>query len=257
MRKISFVTDSTYHIYSRGVEKRKIYLDSNDYSRFTSILDHYLKYDYPYSLLKQRLMKARSKQEKQNIFLHLETRRIKSPVEIIAFCLMPNHYHLTLKQLVENGITNFMHRIGTSYTNFFNIRQDRSGRLFETSFKAVTVDSEEQLLHLTRYQHLNPRILGLDIPKGLIDYSWSSLSTYLGKNRFAFVKPEIVLSTFKTPKSYLEFVLAEIDELESVRLEQVAIDDDFNWFAKFYAQKKTHQEQLRALYLESLSQSSI
>jgi len=139
-----------------------------------------LQYDYPFSFLKRRLKRARSPEEKQKIFLHLETRKIKPPVEIIAFCLMPNHYHLTLKQLTLKGISTFMHKLGTSFTNYFNIRQKRSGRLFETTFKAVIVDSEEQLLHLSRYQHLNPRKLNLKTSKQLINYPWSSLATYLG-----------------------------------------------------------------------------
>lgn len=252
MRKVSFATDFIYHIYSRGVEKRKIYLDSNDYSRFVSILEHYLKYDYPYSLLKERLKKVRSPQGRRNVFLRLETKRIEPPVEIIAFCLMPNHYHLTLKQLVEDGITNFMHRMGTSYTNYFNIRQDRSGRLFESTFKAVLVETDAQLLHLTRYQHLNPRVLDLKTPESLINYHWSSLSTYLGKKRFPFIKPEVAMSIFKTPKDYLEFVLAEIDELESLRLQEIAIDDDFGWFTDFRALEKDHQEEFRHRYLAEI-----
>ena len=253
MRKISFNTNDVYHIYSRGVEKRKIFLDSNDYSRFVSILKHCLNFDYPYSLLKQHLKKARNPKDKEKVILRLETRRIQPPVEIISFCLMPNHYHLTLKQLVENGITNFMHRIGTGYTNYFNIRQDRSGRLFESTFKAVVVESDEQLLHLTRYQHLNPRKLGSASPKQLIDYDWSSLSTYLSGEKFSFVKPDIVLTNFKTPKSYLDFVLTELDKFEPLRLEEIAIDDDFGWFAKYRSLEKDRRSELRSQYLKILS----
>lgn len=231
MRKIILATDCIYHIYNRGVEKRKIYLNTSYYSRFLSILEHYLEYDYPYSLLKRRLEEARSPQEKHKILLQLEARRIEPPVEIIALCLMPNHYHLTFKQLVENGITSFMHRIGTAYTGYFNIRQNRAGRLFENTFKAVKVNSSEQLLHLTRYQHLNPRVLGLNTPQKLVSYPWSSLSIYLGEKHLPFIKPEVVISNFKDSASYLDFVLAEIDEFALLRLQEVAIDDDFGWFA--------------------------
>lgn len=255
MRKVTFSTDYIYHVYNRGVEKRKIYLDNSYYSRFVSILEHYLNYNYPYSLLKRRLKQALSPQEKRNILLQLEKRRIEPPVEIISFCLMPNHYHLILKQSVENGITNFMHRIGTAYTGYFNIRQNRSGRLFETTFKAVMLNTDEQLLYLTRYQHLNPRVLGLSTPQELISYPWSSLQTYLGNKRLSFIKPEEVISAFKTPKSYLDFVLAEIDELEPLRLEKIAIDDDLDWFSDFCALEKNRREQLRHRYLEILSQS--
>lgn len=252
MRKITLATNCIYHVFNRGVEKREIYLNPSYYSRFVSILEHYLKYNYPYSLLRRRLEKAQSPGEKQNILRQLETKRVESPVEIISFCLMPNHYHLTLKQLVEAGITNFMHRIGTAYTGYFNIRQERSGRLYETIFRAVMVESEEQLLHLSRYQHLNPRVLGLT-SKELASYSWSSLSTYLGENRFPFIKPEVVMSSFKSPKSYLDFVLAEIDEFEPLRLQKITIDDDLGWFAAFRALEDGRRKQLRNHYLKAIS----
>ena len=251
MRKVPLATNSIYHVYNRGVEKRDVFLDSKYYFRFLSILKHYLNYDYPYSLLARSLKRIKSKGKRSRVFERLETKRIKPPAEIISFCLMPNHFHLTFRQLVENGISNFMHRLGTSYTNYFNIRQERSGRLFESTFKAVLVESEEQLLHLTRYQHINPRSLNLT-PKELINYSWSSLPAYLGKDRPSFVNPEMVLSAFKDSKSYLDFVLAEIKESETFHIRDIAVDDDFGWFAKFRMFKREQREQLRQSYLEEL-----
>jgi putative transposase len=252
MKKALLATDCIYHIYNRGVEKRKIFLDPGYHHRFLSILKHHLNYDYAYSLLERSLKEARSAKEKEEIFRRLEARRIEPPLEIISFCLMPNHYHLTLKQSVENGISDFMHRLGTSYTNYFNIRQERSGRLFETSFKAVRVESEEQLLHLSRYQHLNPLTLGLT-PKELVNYSWSSLPVYLGRRETSFVKPAIIISAFKNPKSYLDFVLAEVDAFEPVRLEEVAIDDDFGWFTKFREMEKEYKSRLRERYIRAIT----
>lgn len=254
MRKVPLATDCLYHIYNRGVDKREIFLNSGYYRRFLSILRHHLNYNYPYSLLQRSLKEAKSAKEKQEILRRIETKRIEPPVEIISFCLMPNHYHLTFKQLVENGISNFMHRIGTAYTGYFNIRQERPGRLFETSFKAVRVESEEQLLHLSRYQHLNPLALN-PTPKELLEHPWSSLPAYLGKKRLPFVKPEMVMSAFKKPRSYLDFVLAEIDDFEPLRLEGVAIDDDFGWFTKFREREKEYKNHLRERYLEAITRA--
>jgi len=253
VRKTILATDLIYHIYNRGGEKQNIFLDPSYYSRFVSVIKHCLEYDYPYSLLKRRLENAPSPQEKQAVLLQLDIRKTNPPVDVISFCLMPNHYHLTLKQLIEGGITIFLHRIGTAYTKYFNRRQERTGRLFEGTFKAVLVDTDEQLLHLTRYQHINPRELGVDTLGELVDYPWSSLATYLGKRRFAFVKPEMVLANFKDPKDYLDFISAEIDEFESLRLNEVALDDDFGWFTRFRTLEKERQEQLYRLYLETLS----
>jgi len=253
VRSVPLATNYFYHIYNRGVDKREIFSDYSCYARFVSTLEHYLKYDYPYSGLKRRLKKAQFPLEKQNILRQLEMRRVSPPVEIISLCLMPNHYHLTLKQLVENGISNFMHRIGIAYTTYFNIRNERSGRLFETTYKAVLVESDEQLLHLTRYQHINPRSLGLKTLKELVGYPWSTLGSYLGEKRFSFVNPEVVMSAYKKPGDYLDFISAEIDEFEPLRLQGITVDDDFGWFAKFRTSNKERREQLRARYLETLS----
>lgn len=245
------VTNSIYHIYNRGVEKREVFLDYDYYSRFLSLLKHYLNYDYPYCLLARSLKRVKSKEKRQKVFQRLETKKIELPVEIISFCLMPNHYHLTLKQLVKDGTSKFMHRLGTAYTEYFNIRQERSGRLFESTFKAVPVESEEQLIHLTRYHHINPHSLDLTT-KEIVNYPWSSLSVYLGKKRPSFVNPEMVLSAFKDSKSYLDFVLAEISGSETFHIQDITIDDDFGWFAKIRAFEKDQRKQLRQRYLEKL-----
>lgn len=252
MREISLATDCIYHVYNRGTDKRKIFLDPSYHSRFISILKHCLIYNYPYSLLVRSLKTAGSKAQKQRVFQQLETKRIEPFVKIISFCLMPNHYHLTLQQLSDKGVSNFMQRIGNAYTKYFNILQDRSGRLFENTFKAVLVESEEQLIHLTRYQHINPHSLDLT-PKELVNYSWSSLPAYLGKKKPSFVNPEMVLSSFKDSQSYLDFVLAEIKGSETFHIQDIAIDDDFGWFAKLNTMEKERKEQLRNRYLEEIT----
>lgn len=252
MREVTLTTDCVYHVYNRGVEKRKIFLGSDYYSRFISLLKHSLSYKYPYSLVLRSLKGAKSKERKQEIFQRLEAKRVEPFVEIVSFCLMPNHYHLTLKQLSSKGISNFMHRIGTAYTKYFNILQDRSGRLFESTFKAVLVESEEQLIHLSRYQHINPHSLDLT-PKELVNYSWSSLPAYLGKKEPSFVNPEMVLSAFKDSESYLNFVLAEIRGSETFHVQDIAIDDDFGWFTRLNTMEKERKEQLRNRYLKAIS----
>lgn len=255
MRKVVLATDCFYHVYNRGVDKRTIFLSQGFYSRFLSLLQHCLQFDYPYSLLMQQLEKAKSPEVKQLILANLETKRIAPPLEIIAFCLMPNHFHFTVKQVTEDGISDFMHRVGTGFTNYFNLRENRSGRLFEGTFKAKLIKTEEQLLHLTHYQHINPRSLGgayHDI-RNLINYPWSSLSTYLSTKRtksdFAFVNPKLVLASFKGPQEYLKFVKAGVDDFEPLRLDEIAIDDDFGWFSKFRALDKERRQNLLNRYL--------
>lgn len=251
MRKVKLRSGFVYHIYNRGVEKRKIFLDAGYYRRFISTLEHYLSYDYPYSLLWRRLQDVKSPDGKREILEQLERKRIDQPVNIISFCLMPNHFHLTLKQAVENGISNYMHKIGTSYTNYFNIREDRSGRLFEGTFKAVRVESDEQLRHLTRYQHINSWKI-VKNKRELRNYPWSSLPIYLGKKDMQFVNPELVMGNFKDSEDYLDFVLAEVDEDSVSQLAKVAIDDDFGWFEEWKAREKSRKEESREYLYRSI-----
>ena len=145
-RKTVFPTDCFYHIYNRGVDKRNIFLDSKNYAHFVNLLKHYLNYDYPFSLFEQQLNKANNPQERDDILAELETKRVDPPVEIISFCLMPNHYHLTVKQLTEKGITSYLHRLCTSYAMYFNVREDRSGTLFESNFFEIKIHGTNLLV---------------------------------------------------------------------------------------------------------------
>jgi len=252
-RKFPFITDNYYHVYNRGIEKRIVYPNDSFYSRFLSILQHYLEYNYPYSGFRRSFDQAQSLEDKQDVLRGFRLKRLdRPPVEIISFCLMPNHYHLALKQLVTGGITNYMHRVGTSYTNYFNLRYERSGNLFQGKFKAVHVEREDQLLHLSRYHHLNPQGIGIRSKKELIDYAWSSLRDYINPSKSSLVNTGVVLSSFARKGSYLDFVFAIIDEYEAVRLEGLSLDDDFNWFREFRELNEEWKQSLREKYLETL-----
>lgn len=218
-------------------------MDNSDYGRFMAILKHFLFYNYPYSVFKKRINQATDLEAKNAILRQLEFYRTRPLVEIIAFCLMSNHFHLILKQLEENGITRFMHRIGTGYTNYFNIKNERSGRLFEGTYKSVLVESDEQLFHLSRYIHLNPTADKLISLEDLPAYPWSSLPLYLGKGKLDFIKPNIILNNFKESNSYWEFLKARVDENEIFKLQEVAADDDFGWFAEFQTLKTTRKKE--------------
>lgn len=255
MRPIGFHNECFYHIYNRGVDKRETFLNESYYARFIAILKHHLQFDYPYSLLKQQLEKASTPQVTQSVFCWLEERRVKPPIEIISFCLMPNHFHLTVKQLVEEGVTRFMHRTSTAYTKYFNARNERSGSLFESTFRGTLVESEEQLIHLTRYHHTNPTKIGVK-NDGLISYPWSSLQTYLDRKKgFDFISPGVVLSSFSSPGDYLCFVKAQAAAGDYTPIESIAIDDDFGYFAEFrnreYEKKNRLQEGFAASYLKA------
>ena len=120
-------------------------------------------------------------------------------IELMTFCLMPNHFHLMVRQKVENGITEFMRKLGTGYTNYFNQKYERVGTLFQGKFKAAHVQEEPHFLYLPYYIHLNPldlyeagwreqRVGDTDKALAFLDsYRWSSYLDYIGKKNFPSV----------------------------------------------------------------------
>ena len=130
-------------------------------------------------------------------------------VDIICYCLMPNHFHFLLKQKRDGGITEFISKLSNSYTKYFNVKNERVGPLLQGEFKSVHVDTDEQLIHLSRYIHLNP-LVGY-VTKNLDDYRWSSYPEYTGEVDRKTCAKEIVLDLFKSKEDYINFVLDQAD----------------------------------------------
>jgi putative transposase len=144
-RVIQLVPDEFYHVYNRGTDKRVIFLDTADYNRFVELL---------YLSNSEYKVKVRDiKKTKKSVY---EFDRGKPLVAIGAYCLMPNHFHMLITPLVENGISIFMEKIGTSYSMYFNKRYVRTGSLFQGTFKSSHATSDEYLKYLYAYIHLNP-----------------------------------------------------------------------------------------------------
>lgn len=246
MERRPLATDEIYHIYNRGVDKRVVFPDDSYYSRFFSVVKHYLRYDYPYSVF---LHRRRNNEDLKSLTLKLDPYRWKKPpVEILSLCLMPNHFHFQMKQLVDGGISKFMHRLGTGYTNYFNTRNERTGSLFQGSFKSVWVESDGQFSCLSRYIHVNPIAAGLVDLKTLYSWKWSSLLEYSGKRKDGICNTADVLSYFKDSKGYLDFVSADFKESEREGLVDLAIDDDFGWFEEEQDRKRYLKKRLMASY---------
>ncbi len=140
-------------------------------------------------------------------------------IELIAFCLMPNHFHLLIKQNSEDGVFRFLRLMMNSYVKYFNTKYKRVGPLFQGMFKVVHVETDEQLLHLSRYIHLNPLVSFLVKDKDFISYPWSSLQEYI-KNQAKISNPKPILENFSKNQDYLKFVLDQADygkELEKIK----------------------------------------
>lgn len=196
-RIIPFVNGEFYHLYNRGLNKQNIFNSARDYSRFIQTF-HYYQIQNP----KPKFSNYRA----SKMFQINENRKI---VEIIAYCLMPNHFHLLVRQSKDGGISEFMRKFIHSYTKYRNVKNKLQGPLFQGIFKAVRVESEEQLLHLSRYIHLNPLVSFLS--KDLNTYPWSSYPAYIGLTKNSEINPQEILNFFKTPREYKKFVLDQAD----------------------------------------------
>lgn len=204
-RVIPFVNGEFYHVFNRGVAKVPIFNNVTDYKRFLkSMLYYQIKGPKPrLSLFNPKTINFNS------------TKKI---VNIICYCLMPNHFHLLLEQAEETGITEFLSRISNSYTKYFNIKNNRQGPLFQGEFKAIHIETTEQLLHVSRYIHLNPLVDY--IIKSIEKYPWSSYSEYVGLNNFDICSKEFILGEFESLNGYELFVLNQEDygkKLEMVK----------------------------------------
>lgn len=206
-RKLVFANDEIYHVFNRGVEKRPTFIDKRELNRAMLTLDFY-RFAKPPLKLSKLLVTPKDEQVK---LLEKLKRDYKQLVEIICFCLMPNHFHFMLKQKVEKGISTFVSTFTNSYTRYFNTKHDRIGPLFEGIFKAVRIESDEQFIHVSRYIHLNPVSSFLIKPEELEDYEWSSYPEFLGLSDKKVVAKDLVLDFFPSVEAYKEFVLDQVD----------------------------------------------
>ena len=218
-----------YHVYNRGVEKRVTFNDDRDYQRFLEIVEYYLPPNRAISF-SQRNRFHRPEPDIQHRVLDIRQRDIISTplaplIEIVAFCLMPNHFHFLIKVISEAGLQNWIRLIINSYTRSFNIRWDRVGPLFQGPYKFVHISSNNQLLHLSRYIHLNPVIAKLTIKTS--DWRWSSMHYYHHPPQISWLKPRVILDQFRTLADYEQFIEDHIAYASSVAsINKLLIDPD-------------------------------
>lgn len=197
------VTGEVYHVFTRSIASFKIFNTTVDFSRIKRMLQYYQLENQPDKF--SRFLEI-ERTQKEGFDKHFESLAKKGSklVEIIAYCFMPTHLHLILKQLKDGGISIFMSNLLNSYSRYFNIKHKRKGPLWESKFKAVLVDSDEQLLHLTRYIHLNPVTACIvDKPQDWKDSSYSEYSLEGGTaNRICGYKDILDIE----PLSYKKFV---------------------------------------------------
>src|SRR3990167_2843159 len=187
-----FFNSGYYHIYNRGVEKRSIFMDNWDYARFMETLDFYRRSPQP-----QKLSDFRRK-----VISLKEVKNQKELVKILAYCLMPNHFHLLAQQLINGGITAFTSNLANSYTRYFNTKHERIGALFQGAFKAKLIENDAYLLQVSKYIHRNPYSLSQWKNKM---YPYSSYHYYLSLEEHPFCDPSFILSYFSQTNPSLTY----------------------------------------------------
>ncbi len=197
-RTIPFQPNSYYHVYNRGHNKQTIFLDYKDYARYLKRLKEYLK---------------------------------KHDVILLAYCLMPNHVHLLLYQKGEESIDRFIHRLHTAFTMYFNKKYERVGAVFQGRFKAKLIDTDEYLLHVSRYIHINPIELlhaqGRALNSELEAYPWSSYGEYVSARSTRLTDPTSILNYFsgrsKSEKTtYKSFIEEYLNDASADRLAEIS-----------------------------------
>jgi REP element-mobilizing transposase RayT len=211
MRKAAFVNGEFYHVYNRGVDKRDIFQDKLDFERFFQSMDEFNVLSPIGSIYENSFIKEKNRENKLITFA--------------AYCINPNHYHFLIKQTAKNGIEKFMHRLGTGYTKYFNNKYKRNGALFQGNFKAVHVDSNEYLLHLSSYINLNHEVHKIEAGQ----FSKSSWDEFV-KNIHGICENNIILQQFENPLEYKEYAknsLKDIIERKKMKkeLEDLLIEE--------------------------------
>ncbi len=182
MTKTVYSAGSYYHIYNRGVNRQPIFFADRNWGFFIRRLRDYFTDDR---------------------------------ADIIAYCLMPNHYHLLVYVTGDDFSFEVMQPLGTSYTKAINSQEQRVGSLFQGRFRGVLVDNERYLIHLSRYVHRNPVEAGLILHPA--DWVYSSYRDYVGLRQGTLARPEVILSQFASVAEYAAYVEDEGDDDSSIR----------------------------------------
>ncbi len=212
-RKTILATGEIYHIFNRGVARQPTFINKSDYDQALLSIFYYRVKKPPVKLSK---FKEINITDRNKILKEIYSDR-NGLVEIISYVLMPNHFHLLIKQTTDNGISTFMSKFTNSYTKYLNTKHNRPGPVFQGIFKSVHVETEEQLIHLSRYIHLNPLVSFVVTEKNFLAYPWSSLAAYFGPKQEKLAS-EIVLSSFKDRDAYRKFVLDHADYAKQLEL---------------------------------------
>jgi REP-associated tyrosine transposase len=214
-RKVAFINDAYYHVYNRGIDRRATFLNKREYARAIDLLSFYQYTTIP--IRYSRYLSLPQETQQQYLQSMKDSGKI---VEVTAYCLMPNHFHILIRQKKEKGVATYIANFMNAYTKYFNTKHQRTGPLFQGVFKAVYIETDEQLVHLTRYIHLNPVASSLIHPEQMHGYPWSSYPAYKDFVEDKVVSPMRVAEIHSIVSDYEHFVkdnVAYAKELEKIK----------------------------------------
>lgn len=212
------INGECYHVFNRSVQKEEILKSSKLLNRTLDLFGFYrfpqkLRYSY-FQRLKDGL---------QNEYLK-QLEKLTPFIEIYAFSLMPNHYHLLLKQLQDKGIEKFLSNFQNSFAKYFNLLKDRNGPVFQCPFKAKHISTDAEFLHISRYIHLNPITSSIIDLEELDNYPWTSFGSYISKNN-SLVNTEPIIKICGSSLKYLSFVKNRADHQKKLnKIKHLIID---------------------------------
>lgn len=214
-RRVLFSNNEYYHVFNKTIDLKKPFLNDKLCDAFLDTAYFYRATDFQLCFSQWKALKTIRK----DISEHLSNPH-NFRVNILAYCLMPNHFHFLLQQRLEGGVQEFMSSLSNSFTRAFNTQYNRKGQLFLNRFQAVPISSVEQLLVASRYIHLNPIASAIVAkPHQLHTYPWSSYKHYFSRNRqtTALVSTQPILTYFgNNPEHYRDFVESELDRAQTL-----------------------------------------
>lgn len=210
-------TGKIYHVYNRSIDKRRIFDDTDNSSRFLDLMRYY---QTSQDLIRYSRYLDLEKSFRSEVDQIIKVRKYFK-IEILTFCLMPTHFHFLIKQKIDKGISKFISDVTNAFTRYYNIKTKRTGPIFNTGYKSKIIHNRNELLHVSRYIHLNPFSSGLITNKAeILRYPKSSLNQIISSNANSdLINSKTILQNFgQTAKAYEHFVLENADYQKKLEL---------------------------------------
>lgn len=218
MRKTIFAENEHYHLCSRGLDREQLFKDDRDYIRFLFLM---LYYQSPLKLNNTSYYVSCYLKKERFCLNELKLKELakRRQLEVVSFALMPNHFHILIKNIEEHAASAYMQRVLMAYGKYYNEKYKRVGHVFDGPYKCTHIENNKQLLHVSCYIHKNPIDIK-DYSFNYESYPYSSYQDYIGNNRWdELLKPNIVLSQFKSPSNYKDFVSTNPTKEEDLMLD--------------------------------------